>query len=74
MAASLCTRSQSGGSDVDRTKYGALVNYTPYDLYDLGQEIGDSFVRRYRDQEINLPTFKAPNSNCNQAHSMRSTY
>jgi transposase len=39
------------------TKYGDLANYTPDDLYELGQEIGDSFVRQYRAPEIKRSYF-----------------
>ena len=30
------------------TKYGDLANYTPDDLYDLGEAVGESFIRQYR--------------------------
>jgi transposase len=39
------------------TKYGDLANYTPADLWDLGEEIGDSFVRQYRDPAIKRSYF-----------------
>jgi hypothetical protein len=38
--------------------YGDLANYAPDDLYDLGEEIGDSFVRQYRDPEIKRSYFQ----------------
>jgi transposase len=40
------------------TKYGDLANYTPDDLYDLGEEAGNSFVRQYRDAEIKRSYFQ----------------
>jgi transposase len=40
------------------TKYGDLANYAPDDLYDLGEEIGNSFVRQYRDPEIKRSYFQ----------------
>lgn len=40
------------------TKYGDLANYTPDDLYDLGEEIGNSFLRQYRNPAINRSYFQ----------------
>jgi len=40
------------------TKYGDLANYTPDDLYDLGEEAGNSFVRQYCDPEIKRSYFQ----------------
>jgi len=40
------------------TKYGDLANYTPDDLFELGGEIGDSFVRQYRDSAIKRSYFQ----------------
>jgi len=40
------------------TKYGDLANYTPDDLYELGAEIGDSFVRQYHDPTIKRSYFQ----------------
>lgn len=40
------------------TKYGDLANYTPDDLYELGAEVGDSFIRQYRDPAIKRSYFQ----------------
>jgi transposase len=40
------------------TKYGDLANYAPDDLYELGAEIGDSFVRQYRDLTLKRSYFQ----------------
>ena len=40
------------------TKYGDLANYTPNDLYELGEEIGNSFVRQYHDPAIKRSYFQ----------------
>lgn len=40
------------------TKYGDLANYTPDDLFDLGEAAGNSFVRQYRDHAIKRSYFQ----------------
>ena len=40
------------------TKYGDLANYTPDNLYDLGGEVGESFVRQSRDPSLKRSYFQ----------------
>lgn len=40
------------------TKYGDLANYTPDDLFDLGAEVGDSFVRQHRNPALKRSYFQ----------------
>jgi transposase len=41
------------------TKYGDLANYTPENLYDLGEAVGDSLLRQYADQRIKRSYFQS---------------
>lgn len=40
------------------TKYGDLANFTPADLYELGEAAGNSFVRQYHDAALKRSYFQ----------------
>jgi transposase len=45
------------------TKYGDLANYTPLDLWNLGEEVGNSFVRQYHNAKIKRSYFQTAELN-----------
>jgi hypothetical protein len=41
------------------TKYGDLANYTPDNLFDLGEAVGNSLLRQYTNPRIKRSYFQS---------------